>query len=67
MSATGTQRVNRPTDVKVKEADVNRKLQIYGIINAFQLGKVPSVCAALVSLHTLMTRHADRPPLERAN
>jgi hypothetical protein len=24
--------VNRPTDVKVKEADVNRKLQVYGII-----------------------------------
>ena len=37
-------RVNKPTDVKVKEADVNRKLQIYGIINAFQNGKVPSVC-----------------------
>jgi hypothetical protein len=26
-------RVNRPTDVKVKEADVNRKLQIYGIFS----------------------------------
>ena len=35
--------VNRPTDIKQKEADVNRKLQIYGIINAFQNGKVPSV------------------------
>lgn len=37
-------RVNKPTDIKVKEADVNRKLQVYGIINAFQNGKVPSVC-----------------------
>ena len=37
-------RVNKPTDVKVKEADVNRKLQVYGIVNAFQNGKVPSVC-----------------------
>lgn len=40
-------KVNKPTDVKVKEADVNRKLQIYGIISAFQHGKVPSVrCVA---------------------
>lgn len=38
--------VNRPTDIKQKEADVNRKLQIYGIINAFQNGKVPSVSQA---------------------
>lgn len=35
--------VNKPTNVKVKEADVNRKLQLYGIFNAFQNGKVPSV------------------------
>lgn len=35
--------VNKPTDLKVKEADVNRKLQIYGIATAFQEGKVPSV------------------------
>lgn len=39
--------VNRPTDVKVKEADVNRKLQIYGIISAFQQGKAPSVSTIL--------------------
>jgi hypothetical protein len=31
-------------NVKEKEADVNRKLQIYGIIEAFKNGKVPSVC-----------------------
>lgn len=36
--------VNKPTDVKQKESDVNRKLQIYGIVSAFQIGKVPSVC-----------------------
>jgi len=35
--------VNKPTDIKQKEADVNRKLQIYGIISAFKAGKVPSV------------------------
>merc|ERR1712093_674687 len=39
MSSTG---VNRPTNVKAKEEDVNRKLQIYGIATAFQNGKVPS-------------------------
>jgi hypothetical protein len=35
--------VNKPVDAKKKEEDVNRKLQFYGIINAFQNGKVPSV------------------------
>ncbi len=37
--------VNKPVDVSLKEADINRKLQLYGIIYAFQAGKVPSVCA----------------------
>lgn len=45
MATTGTPKVNKPTNLKEKEADVNRKLQLYGIINAFQNGKVPSVCA----------------------
>ena len=35
--------VNRPTDIKQKEADVNRKLQVFGIASAFQKGKAPSV------------------------
>jgi hypothetical protein len=35
--------VNKPTDVKAKEADINRKLQVYGIFTAFSMGKVPSV------------------------
>ena len=34
--------VNRPTNKKVKEEDVNRKLQLYGIFAAFSAGKVPS-------------------------
>lgn len=38
--------VNKPTDIKKKEADVNRKLQIYGIFSAFQQGKVPSVSSS---------------------
>lgn len=36
--------VNRPVVKEQKEADVNRKLQLYGIATAFQNGKVPSVC-----------------------
>jgi len=35
--------VNRPTDLKQKEQDVNNKLQLYGIFTAFSNGKVPSV------------------------
>lgn len=34
--------VNRPVDLKVKEKDVNNKLQLYGIFQAFANGKVPS-------------------------
>jgi hypothetical protein len=35
--------VNKPTDLKKKDADINRKLQLYGIYRAFKAGKVPSV------------------------
>lgn len=41
---TSNANVNKPTNTEVKEADVNRKLQLYGIVSAFQSGKVPSVC-----------------------
>ncbi|KAF1819987.1 uncharacterized protein K489DRAFT_383542 [Dissoconium aciculare CBS 342.82] len=34
--------VNVPVDPKVKERDVNAKLQLYGIYSAFAQGKVPS-------------------------
>ncbi|KZF26612.1 hypothetical protein L228DRAFT_235659 [Xylona heveae TC161] len=39
MSSSG---VNRPTNVQLKEKDVNQKLQLYGIYSAFSNGKVPS-------------------------
>lgn len=42
-TVNGKANVNRPVDAKQKEADVNRKLQFYGIASAFQHGKVPSV------------------------
>jgi hypothetical protein len=44
--------VNRPTDLKAKEADVNRKLQFYGIVSAFKAGKVPSVSLELLENYT---------------
>ncbi|KAH0007337.1 hypothetical protein KCU78_g11826, partial [Aureobasidium melanogenum] len=34
--------VNVPTNTKIKEQDVNNKLQLYGIFSAFSNGKVPS-------------------------
>jgi hypothetical protein len=39
---TGSKAVNRPVDLKQKEADVNNKLQLFGIFQAFSNGKVPS-------------------------
>lgn len=39
----GSKAVNVPTNTKIKEQDVNAKLQLYGIYAAFALGKVPSV------------------------
>lgn len=38
-----TAAVNKPTDVKARDKDVNAKLQLYGIYAAFAQGKVPSV------------------------
>lgn len=40
--------VNKPTDVKKRDADIGRKLQFYGIASAFKAGKVPSVSASLI-------------------
>ncbi|OTB20793.1 hypothetical protein K445DRAFT_51617 [Daldinia sp. EC12] len=57
--------VNRPTDIKQKEADVNRKLQIYGIINAFQIGKVPSNDQIDVALNSFLQSRALSNPSKR--
>jgi hypothetical protein len=35
--------VNVPVNEKLKEQDINNKLQLYGIYSAFANGKVPSV------------------------
>lgn len=47
--------VNRPTNVKFKEQNVNDKLQLYGIWSAFASGKVPSVGMLNLSLDSLLT------------
>ncbi|KAI2615249.1 hypothetical protein GGR54DRAFT_303973 [Hypoxylon sp. NC1633] len=57
--------VNKPTDVKQKEADVNRKLQIYGIINAFQIGKVPSNEQIDVALNSFLESRALANPSKK--
>ncbi|KAI1410625.1 hypothetical protein F5Y13DRAFT_202096 [Hypoxylon sp. FL1857] len=57
--------VNKPTDIKQKEADVNRKLQIYGIINAFQIGKVPSNEQIDVALNSFLQSRALTNPSKR--
>ncbi|KAI0148383.1 hypothetical protein GGR57DRAFT_239258 [Xylariaceae sp. FL1272] len=54
--------VNKPTDTKQKEADVNRKLQLYGIIHAFQLGKVPSNDQIDVALNSFLASKALTNP-----
>ncbi|GAO13492.1 uncharacterized protein UV8b_05758 [Ustilaginoidea virens] len=57
--------VNKPTDVKQKEADINRKLQIYGIFSAFKLGKVPSNDQIDVALNSFLASKAlNNPPSE---
>ncbi|KAG6298457.1 hypothetical protein E4U44_001100 [Claviceps purpurea] len=58
-----TPNVNKPTDVKVKEADINRKLQVYGIFSAFKQGKVPSNDQIDVALNSfLATKGLTNPP-----
>ncbi|KAL7945854.1 hypothetical protein V8C42DRAFT_45707 [Trichoderma barbatum] len=54
--------VNKPTDIKLKEDDINRKLQIYGIFNAFKNGKTPSNDQIDVALNSfLQSRPLSHP------
>lgn len=57
--------VNKPVDLKVKEADVNRKLQIYGIATAFQNGKVPSNDQIDVALNSFLASKALSSPADK--
>ncbi|KAK0674310.1 hypothetical protein QBC41DRAFT_352064 [Cercophora samala] len=62
MATNGTAKVNRPTNIKEKEADVNRKLQFYGIASAFQNGKVPSNDQIDVALSSFLESKALSNP-----
>ncbi|KAI2621038.1 hypothetical protein GGS21DRAFT_386633 [Xylaria nigripes] len=57
--------VNKPTDPKQKEADINRKLQFYGIYKAFQLGKAPSNDQIDVALNSFISSRALSNPSDR--
>lgn len=54
--------VNRPTNVKQKEADVNQKLQLYGIYSAFANGKLPSNKQIDVALNSAIASKALSNP-----
>jgi len=60
-----TSAVNRPTDVKVKEQDVNAKLQLYGIYAAFAKGKVPSNKQIDVALNSALEWQYLRSPSKK--
>ena len=45
--------VNRPTNIKQKEADVNQKLQLYGIYSGMQICSLCYVFLVLIVKHFL--------------
>ncbi|RFU78055.1 hypothetical protein TARUN_4168 [Trichoderma arundinaceum] len=57
--------VNKPTDIKKKEDDINRKLQIYGIFNAFKNGKTPSNDQIDVALNSFLESKALSRPSDK--
>ncbi|EHK48657.1 hypothetical protein TRIATDRAFT_236801 [Trichoderma atroviride IMI 206040] len=54
--------VNKPVDIKQKENDINRKLQIYGIFNAFKNGKTPSNEQIDIALNSFLESKALNSP-----
>jgi hypothetical protein len=54
--------VNRPTDTTLKEKDINQKLQLYGIYQAFANGKVPSNKQIDVALNSALSSKALSSP-----
>jgi hypothetical protein len=57
--------VNRPVDLKQKEKDVNNKLQLYGIVEAFSNGKVPSNQQIDVALNSALAHRALNSPSKK--
>src|ERR1700742_5031770 len=54
--------VNRPTNITIKEKDINQKLQLYGIYQAFSNGKVPSNKQIDVALNSAIESKALSSP-----
>lgn len=57
--------VNRPVDLKQKETDVNNKLQLYGIFQAFANGKVPSNKQIDIALNSALASHPLSSPSKK--
>lgn len=57
--------VNVPTNVKTKQEDVNRKLQLYGIYKAFEAGKVPSNEQIDTTLNSFLASRPLSKPSDR--
>ncbi|RAL67776.1 hypothetical protein DID88_008504 [Monilinia fructigena] len=57
--------VNVPTNQQQKEADIQRKLQIYGIFKAFQAGKVPSNEQIDIALNSFLASRPLSKPSEK--
>jgi len=57
--------VNRPVNEKVKEQDINNKLQLFGIYSAFVNGKVPSNKQIDVALNSVLASQPLANPSKR--
>jgi len=57
--------VNVPTNTAIKEKDINQKLQLYGIYQAFANGKVPSNQQIDIALNSFLESKALASPSKR--
>lgn len=57
--------VNRPTDPKVRDADIENKLRLFGIYNAFANGKVPSNNQIDVAMNSALESKALSSPSDK--
>ncbi|CAK7221553.1 hypothetical protein SCUCBS95973_004538 [Sporothrix curviconia] len=57
--------VNRPTNVRQRDADIDRKLQLYGIASAFGNGKLPSNAQIDATLNSFIASKALSSPSKK--
>ncbi|KAK6526847.1 hypothetical protein TWF281_010043 [Arthrobotrys megalospora] len=57
--------VNRPVDPKVRDADIENKLRLFGIYSAFANGKVPSNQQIDVALNSVLESKALSSPSDK--